>query len=216
MLLNLDGLLLPQRLSTIRSVELVWKFTPFPYSPRDEPEPYTDFRSFYKFLDAVPKLFPNIRSLYLAIQGGLTVWCNQGGLGSYFMKDDVQLRLTETYIMAPIDNMLRKLGPQARDCNIAVSSTLYQRQRDQALKAGVATVDRIECGAKQERYWRQMSSSKRGARAGEQLEGYWVYLGSRERVRMIVCTMAQGGDPFGENNRAWHVFHTPDQLLDPH
>jgi hypothetical protein len=177
--------------------------------------PYEDLQTYYKFLETIPSLFPNIKSLYLAIQGDLTPMSKPPGHGVSLMEEDLEHSITDKYIMTPIDDMVRKLGPRVRGCSIAVGSGLYRTQRERAVKNATVNVDQVHLGALEERYWRRLEAEggRGAATAGEQREGYWVYLGVRGMVRMMVCTFAQGGDPFGENKPERNVFYTPSQLL---
>lgn len=204
MLLNIDRLLLPQRLSSIRSVELVWDFSPFPWDAR-EIKPYGDLKSWNRFLEALPAKFTNVRQFYLAVQGQVVPGLRNGHGSMSHMPSEPKHRLTEQKIMAPLDVLVRKLGPQIEDCRIAIASGLYDVRRKHALKYG-GKVEQVHLGDEVERHWRSLDENSPNR------AGYWVYLGARMRVRQYICTMGEGL-PEGFYPAEDEVFYMPSALF---
>ena len=183
MILNLDRLLLPQRLSAIKSVELVWEFEPFPWPSRPDmkrvPGLFTGLEYFHQFLDQLPGMFPNLRFLYIALQGNLCPWKRtEAGIRVDWGR---RTEIWEEHIMQPIDNMVRRLAPQVQECFIALPSVEYSiRMRVAREQAGVL-VEQVHLGAQRERHWRRVNNSTN-------LGGYWVMLGKREhKIQDLGC-----------------------------
>ncbi|CAM1511966.1 Fc.00g094790.m01.CDS01 [Cosmosporella sp. VM-42] len=168
MIMQLPRLLLPQRLASIKSMELVWEFVPFPRQGETRPtSPMIDLVSFYSFLDAFPSMLGHIRTLYISFQGQLKPhWT------SFSISGNEWFQFTETLIMNPIDDMVRKLGPEVRDCSIAIPSSLYASRRDRAREAG-ELVHQTMYGGHIECHWRPLADS-------EHRSGYWVLLGQKD------------------------------------
>ncbi|VUC24320.1 unnamed protein product [Clonostachys rosea] len=184
MLLHLDKLLLPQRLSTIRSVELVWHFKPYPSNSSSLAGPLDDLRTFYTFLETIPRIFPNLTTFYLALWGDLTPTREHNGR-QVWMDEAQSIEITNRDIMSPIDRMVSKLGPKLKQCTIALGSLEYQIRRRQAVEAGDVKVEQIHLQHLQERHWRPLKNNSGG------LEGYWVQLGHRELSRVYMCSMGE-------------------------
>ncbi|VUC36815.1 unnamed protein product [Clonostachys rosea] len=178
MLLNLDKLLLPQRLSTIKSLELVWTFDPYLGDCEPVKEPCRDSSSFDKMLEAIPVFFPALQHLHFAIQGEIYPGerTTTGGWG--FMKDHVKaMKVFEKDILLPFDAMGRRLGLNARELTLACSSFLYGRARETAIENKQENIQQIHLGDEKERYWRPLPG---GRAPGNSLDGYWVQLGQRD------------------------------------
>ncbi|EAS34741.3 uncharacterized protein CIMG_00095 [Coccidioides immitis RS] len=75
LLRRLPDLLLPQRRAAIRSVQLYWNIHPWLDSPgsrkREKYPPGSDMEGFISLLNIFPEVLPNIRFLYLSLQGNL-------------------------------------------------------------------------------------------------------------------------------------------------
>ncbi|CAH0021164.1 unnamed protein product [Clonostachys rhizophaga] len=157
MLLHLDKLLLPQSLSKIRSVELVWYFKP--YAPN---------------------------SVVVGPLDGLPLWGDLTPMKEYrghpvYIEEVESIEITDRDIITPIDRMISKFSPKLRQCTIALGSLEYERRRRQAVKAGDVEVEHIHLQHLQERHWRPLNNSPGG------LEGYWIQLGHRELGRVGRC-----------------------------
>ncbi|PGH26746.1 hypothetical protein AJ80_01510 [Polytolypa hystricis UAMH7299] len=70
---RLPDLMLPQRLATIRSVQLYWNIHPWVDSPKygmkKEYQPGSDMEGFVSLLTALPLTLPNLTFLYLSLRG---------------------------------------------------------------------------------------------------------------------------------------------------
>lgn len=185
MILNLDRILLPQRLSAIRSVELVWEFEPFPWpSGKRVHGLFTGLEYFHHLLERVPGIFPSLRSLYIAPQGNLGPWkSTESGLR---YDRDRCVEMLEKHLMQPMDSMVRRLGPHTQECVIALPSGEYCMWRKSVLGQADVLVEQVHRGAKHERSWRRVDGSAN-------LGGYWVQLGRREHKCPIICTFGEGG-----------------------
>lgn len=147
-LMQLGELLLPQRISSINSVELLWEFDPFPrIQELPVRGPLSDMESFYRFLDAVPSMFPNVQRLYVSLQGLLHPTTVIDGRTNY----NDRISTADNYIMKPVDDMVRKLGAHVLDCSVAIPSSLYAPQRDRTRDMG-GQIEQAYLGGKLERH----------------------------------------------------------------
>ncbi|UKZ79780.1 hypothetical protein TrVFT333_007542 [Trichoderma virens FT-333] len=196
MILSLTSILLPQRLSSITSVELLWDFAPFPsIHPEVVKPPLSDMASFHAFLNAIPSTFPAIRRLHISLQGRIYPTKTVNGSTSWDNNID---RVDE--ILHPVDDFVLKLKPDVRrDFSLGIPSSLYRSQRDRALKNN----DPVEQDyrGQPERHWRPLKG------AGESV-GYWVWLGNKDLTMPIICTMGEGGYHriIGEDNWVFYSF----------
>lgn len=199
MLFNLDKILIPQRLSAISSVELVWDFDPF-LDQTKSTEPFRSLKALHEFLAALPELLPHLRSLHLCLQGNLLPRVENGGYWS-FADNEESRTLIDTHIMNPVDEMVGRLSPGLEDCTVALAASLYSRLRDLALAAG-DKVDQVHLGAMRERLWRSLPATTCDR------DGYWVEVGKRDWQRLYVCTMGEGLPP-GFYPEELEVFYPP-------
>ncbi|CAI6050430.1 unnamed protein product [Clonostachys chloroleuca] len=209
MLLHLDKLLLPQRLSKIRSVELVWYFKPYA-SVTSIVGPLDDLRTFYALLEAIPMTFPNPTSFYMALWGDITPRKEHNGRQVY-MDEAESIKITDRDIMTPIDRMISNLSPKLRQCTIALGSLEYKIRRRQAVEAGDVEVEQIHLQNLQERHWRSLKNTPGG------LKGYWIQLGHRELVKVYMCSFGeppQNRDPPEDEVlfQPWYLMGEPRHL----
>lgn len=213
MLLHLDKLILPQRLANIRSVELVWHFKPYPphYSTAG---PLDDLDTFYTLLAALPNIFPNLKSFYMGLHGDITPMKERNGNSGNrgYMDDAKSIEISDREILAPIDKMLQNLGPQLKDCTIALGSLEYERRRRQAIEAADTKVEQVHLGCWKERHWRRLDKQE------GHLGGYWIELGHRELSLMYMCSM---GEPIQDRYppedevllQPWYLMAAPRHLI---
>jgi hypothetical protein len=207
MILSLPSILLPQRLASIASVELLWDFAPFPsIHPEVVKPPLSDMASFRLFLDAVPATFPAARKLHISLQGRLYPTRTVNGLTRW----DSSLDRTDE-ILRPVDELVARLGPHVTDFSLGIPSSLYQQQRDKALKNN-DPVEQAHRGQR-ERHWRPLSEGGGGDGDGDGdggRTGYWVWLGHKDFTIPYMCTMGEGGyaDIIGEDN--WVLYRFSD------
>ncbi|RFU76615.1 hypothetical protein TARUN_5641 [Trichoderma arundinaceum] len=195
MILSFNSILLPQRLSSITAVELLWDFAPFPsIHPEVVKPPLSDMASFYSFLDAIPTTFPALRKLHISLQGRLYPTKTINGSTSWDNNID---RVDE--ILHPVDDFVLKLNPHIKDFSLGVPSSLYMHQRDRAIK-NKDIVEQAHRG-QHERHWRPLKGSDERA-------GYWVWLGHKDFTMPVICTMGEGGyqDFVGEDNWVLYAF----------
>lgn len=196
MILSLTSILLPQRLSSITSVELLWDFAPFPsIHPEVVKPPLSDMASFHAFLDAIPTTFPALRRAHISLQGHIYPTKTVNGSTSWDNNID---RLDE--ILHPVDDFVLGLEPDVRrNFSLGIPSSLYRSQRDRALQNN-DPVEQAHRG-QYERHWRPLKGS------GDS-EGYWVWLGNKDLTMPIICTMGEGGykNIVGEDNWVFYRF----------
>ena len=181
MISNLPQLLLPQRLDSITFVEMVWHLRPFQDAGSDDP-PDSSLETFHNLLDVLPPTFPHLKKLYISLQGDM-----QPRDAPYEKRLDV----TESAIMRPVDDMVRRVGSCMQECNIAIPTSLYQPR-----KSG-ATVTNLLWGRKArgewERFWRELPETEMGGGSAH-LRGYWVRHGQGD-MRMTEVSCFGGGFP---------------------
>ncbi|KAH6608520.1 hypothetical protein Trco_001866 [Trichoderma cornu-damae] len=193
MMLSLGSILLPQRLSSITSVELLWEFAPFPsIHPEVVKPPLSDMASFRSFLDAIPTTFPAARKIHISLLGRLYPTKTIDGSTSWDNNID-----SADEILHPVDSLVLELGPHVRDFSLGIPSSLYKHQRNRALENN----DPVEQAHRwqHERHWRPLKGSDERA-------GYWVWLGKKDFVRQIICTFAEGGYHHGIDHEDWVLY----------
>lgn len=176
MLTNIDRLLLPQRLSKIKSIELIWTLSSpdLPVNPAASlSQVMPPLAELHDFLRSVPTLFPNLNSLYLSVQGCGTPSERQMYHMTYSEEEEI-ITMTEDAIMKPFDGMVRKLPLSVKTCSLALPSTLYAPRRAKAMREGIAVQMACE-GGKLERHWRPVTGD-----ISHHLDGYWVRHGFKD------------------------------------
>ncbi|KAF7559867.1 hypothetical protein G7046_g4279 [Stylonectria norvegica] len=170
-IMDVRRLFLPERLALIRSVELIWGFDPFfpPHGPNDAGLTLHTLPDFHRFLNAVPSMFPNLRSLYISMWGRM-------------IPPDVDasvdlIDLASAPILKAVDSMVHQLAPGVRDVTIAIPSSWYEPHRDRAYMRH-NHVERVNYG-QQERVWRPLREAehRRSLNESEHRTGYWLCLG---------------------------------------
>ena len=154
---HLPLLILPQRLASIKSLEMVWDL-----------HPSVDSSTYQAMTNVVTSAFPSLRKLYISIEPGIG---KPAGFDDY-------IDWREQELLAPMDEMVRKkIGPTLQDCQIALPCKLYQALHDRARSAG-ARVERAAPGSLYwEQFWRSVSMEQGGQSPNE---GYWVRRGLEE------------------------------------
>ena len=123
MINDLEYLLLPQRLASITSVEMLWHT----WGPRaTEQEQNHDLRTIGDLMRTLPLTLRHLRRLYVSLRGLYLLHQELSYPDSYV------LAASEANIMIPFDNMVRNLGPQLRECSIALQASLYEPRKYQA------------------------------------------------------------------------------------
>jgi hypothetical protein len=184
MIVHLPQLLLPQRLSSIKSVEMLWHLHLYqgsvPHGLLD-----SGLATFHSLLDCLPSTFPHLRKLYVSLQGDL----KPKNVPLHKLMD-----VSEPVIMKPVDDMVRRLGPHVQECHIAIPFTLYEPRRYKATGTTLKTGWRIR--NEWQRFWRQLpdtGTGDNGARTAH-LRGYWVDLGQMDVPSSVLCLFADSND----------------------
>jgi len=118
LLLNLPRLMAPQHLASVTSLELLWEFrkphllnsetmkaiwnqvqASSPSTPPSSPH-RTDFHA---FCELIPRVFPNARHLYIALQANIAP--------PHTVAVEDRVPLVDRHILAPLEDMFRQIGP---------------------------------------------------------------------------------------------------------
>jgi len=137
-------------------------------------EPYDPLDSvlavFHSLLDALPSTFPHLRKLSVSLEG---VTKN--------MPLTKLIEASESVIMTPVDDMLRRLGPFMQECHVALPLLLYEPRRYKTTAASLAL---LESSIPDEwcRFWRELSQTKMedDGPGTAHSRGYWVVLGQTD------------------------------------
>jgi hypothetical protein len=81
---------------------------------------------FLALLEAIPKAFPNLRAAYMDIHGLLFPFLQLADRPPFY----------DQYFFEPVDDMVRKLGPQLEEFTLAVPYTLSVKSMSRALFEG--------------------------------------------------------------------------------
>ncbi|PGH35738.1 hypothetical protein GX50_01451 [[Emmonsia] crescens] len=173
---QLPRLLLPQRLAAIRAVELLWDITPrVQFNPGTDRRPKADMHGFTTLLDALPGTLPNLRLLYLSLQGRFRL-PNTTKDGDTFNYSEELLQL--------VDQMVVNLHTFC-ECRVALSTSLY-RDLERKYRATGQDVGWKHMGNGEEgALWRDILSQKisnHGKGAQGFRNGYWLCDGVRDSV----------------------------------
>lgn len=119
MLCLLPEVLLPQRLAAITSVELLWNFPPWgevrQQGREEDYPPGSGMAGFISLLKALPGTLPNLRYLYLSLQGELKP------LGVHSHEEIFK---ASKELLRHVDRMVVKLE-RLTDCRIALAASCY-------------------------------------------------------------------------------------------
>lgn len=158
-------MLLPRRLATITSLELVWNRLENHLTLINE-RAYPELWSHYSTLmEKVSGSFPSLRKLYVSVEP------------TSYMPNPTTADITyhERHLLEPADALIRRRGSKLRSCRIAPNRSLYRALMDRAEKAGA----RIEKGGQGigswHRFWRPVVLDQDDQTANQ--AGYWVRQG---------------------------------------
>jgi len=172
---HLPLLLPPQRLASITSLELIWDLVLFRPLHSPEAEQENGFPAYNALVRLVASAFPCLRKLYISIQTGSHV----ADPSADHVESD------EQKLLGPIDELVRKIGPQLRDCQIAPPRSLHAALMSRAESAGTRIDSGGQAGLSWTRFWRPVTVEK-----GEQSEneiGYWVRQGMDDTPLSCFC-----------------------------
>ncbi|OBT49691.1 hypothetical protein VE04_10049, partial [Pseudogymnoascus sp. 24MN13] len=153
---HLPQLLLPQRLSTITSIEMIWTTHPTRYGT-DQPNSLDSFGlpATHSLMSVLETALPNLKCLSLTLSSDLT-------LGH---KDDNPTAST------PIDDRVRRRRPRLEECYVYIPWHIYEERRERGEATGEGSDDG---GLGDERFWRQLPGADVGDEAiPVDLRGYW-------------------------------------------
>jgi hypothetical protein len=184
MINHLPELLLPQRLAQIRSVEMRWNVYPFRHAMPHDP-PNSGLPAFLNLIEALPSTFPHIRKLFISIDDGA-----EPGMKLRPTISEAQ-NLNEPAIMQPVDDLVRRLGPDLQMFDFALPASLYRRIK--MVATGKDLMRGWKSSGKRDRIWRELPEIEMGRHATH-LPGYWVNSGQIDMLPLspIPCF---GGAP---------------------
>ena len=110
------SLLLPQRLASIASLELVRDLVVFRPLPNPQREQEKGWPAYNTLASMVASAFPCLRKLYISIQTNSFISSPVAG----------NIESHERKFLGPIDEMVRKLGPYLQDCRIALPHIFHK------------------------------------------------------------------------------------------
>lgn len=157
--------ILPQRLASITSLELLWELAfHSPLHPLVERE--KRWQSYSALVTTVASAFPSLGKLYISVE-----------TGSYVRNASAQqLESDEQQLLGPMDELVRKLGAQLQECQIAPPYSLYRALVSKAKGRG-ARIENSRPGiVSWQRFWRPVAV-EHGEQSGDHL-GYWVRVGT--------------------------------------
>lgn len=164
MIQNLPRLLLPQRLASIRSVELVLDFDPSRNTERHY-LPKCDLPTYHSLLKEVPLIFPHLRKLHLSLTGKLK---------PLDMDYEEFGNASETIVMAPMDDLVCRLGfLQNFDVNLPASTYWHPKEKATGNGGRLTGSFLLE----RDRFWRELHLTEKENGATSHLQDYWVRLG---------------------------------------
>ena len=158
---RLPRVLVRERLDAIRGVELAWDVCPWTglpeeYAHWEEWRPVADMERFCGALDVMPETLPNVRFMYLSLQGYFLVpeGVEYGGEEHWRMTEDALVR---------VDGMVLKMRNLV-DCRVAVSKSVFWTRIRRAVEQDEETYSHRGM-------WRGLLPKEA---ADQRIEGYWV------------------------------------------
>lgn len=172
MMRHLPQLLLPQRLSSIKSLEIVWHSYPARYPYRaDQPTSLDSFGwpAFCSFIDVLESTMPRLRRLSITLDWDLTL---------DEKRDNTQDENKPT-ISTPVDDMVRRIRRRLDECDISIPYHFFDDRKARAQWTSLAWDD--ERRYEEDRYWRELPCTGIEDEAlPMKLRGYWVCNGYRD------------------------------------
>ncbi|OBT73395.1 hypothetical protein VF21_08082 [Pseudogymnoascus sp. 05NY08] len=172
MIRHLPQLLLPQRLSSITSVGMIWNMYPPRRYGTDQPTPLDSYGlpAISSLIAVLETAMPNIRRL------SITLDCNL--ISNHEEEADHSQDEDETTITTRIDNMVRRMRPRLEECETYIPYHHFKTRRNR--EETTDTVCDVE-GRSDERIWRELPPAKGGdEEVPVGLRGYWVCSGERD------------------------------------
>ncbi|KAK2865447.1 hypothetical protein FQN49_003569 [Arthroderma sp. PD_2] len=185
---RLPGLMLLQRRTAIRAVELYWDLCPWredTISPlSDMIAPKSSMDDFKSTLKDLPTILPNLTHLHLSLQGYVKRHLEiNAPIPPVSELDKITLEDSETLLQL-VDQMVIKL-PQLRVCQVAMGSSQFRAQKFKQQGVGVLVPEGLmpESGKLEPPLWRRLpvqppvSQQQREERISPVITGYWISMG---------------------------------------
>lgn len=164
LILNIPKLVPSSNIGMISAIEMRWKIHPFRSQDAKDP-PLSDYEAFLMLVRETPRIFYNLRRLYVSLQGDLFLPGEPEG----FVSEAIKFEEVEEKLIRPLEGMLRKLQ-KLEVAVIAVPSSVYKERKRRAMSDGTMITEwRYYC---QERHWRPLQDAS--------VDGYWIALGHRD------------------------------------
>ncbi|KAK7736590.1 hypothetical protein SLS53_007022 [Cytospora paraplurivora] len=166
---NLPRLILPQRLASIRALELLWlPHTELLTHAPGPPGPYDTEEARRWLCNTIPIMFPRLEKLHLS----LSYYIKEPGCLGLDPLDDSILQ-AERIILGPVESMLLKLPHASRTggLSVAIDATLWKvllRKHDHMRTPGLRAD--VDCFAYHGRFWKRFP----GQEDEDGDAGYWV------------------------------------------
>jgi hypothetical protein len=179
---HLPTLLPTHRLYMITSIELnLCVYGVMQGSEHNDPQaalfPDSTRRGFRTLLEAIPRAFPRLHTVFLDIDGNLFPSLRLAERAPFY----------DQFLFEPIDDMVRKLGPELQEFTLAVPFTVSEKMMHRAVSQGVRF--KRQCGW-EAIWWRPVTSGIKGIsgqeehKSGEMVVeggsgpgGYWITMG---------------------------------------
>ena len=139
--------LLPQRLASITALEFVWDLGLFPVSSKARKDDTKGWPACSSLVATIASVFPSLENLYISIQ-------TNSYMANAF-SDNVEGY--ERKLLIPIDEMVRKIGPKLRDCQIAPPRSLHRALMYRAESLSARTDSRGYGALRFRRFWRPIT-----------------------------------------------------------
>ena len=168
MIRHLPQLLLTQRLSSITSVEMMWTIYPSRYG-HDLPTPLdvVGLPAIYSSMNVLESAMPHLTRLSITLDCDLTL--------EHWVEDNSQDERKPT-ISTPIDDMVRRMRPGLKDCNITIAFHVFEKRRRRV--GPMKDMWDLTRELEDSRYWRELPCTDIGNEAPAiDLGGYWVSCG---------------------------------------
>jgi hypothetical protein len=138
---------------------------------------------YHALVSVVAPAFPYLKKLYISIRN------------DSFLHDpgDEIIESYQQKLLGPIDEMVRKLGPQLQDCQVALPFSLYKALEYRAKSDGA----RIECGGCGYLHWRRIwrPLPVEQDEHSENDLGYWIRRGKEYTPFWKPCCFSLGEMP---------------------
>ncbi|KAI9793925.1 MAG: hypothetical protein M1816_007177 [Peltula sp. TS41687] len=143
---NLDSLLLPQRLASMKHLELVWDFEHFGRKSKD---PDTGKPVFDTLLDILISSLPNLADVHIRAETQNYV---QDRPGASSQPEETLFSM----VISPMDNLVARFGTQLRHCELIVRWSYYKAMREGLGEE--ATVEELHRSISHRKFWRYVEN----------------------------------------------------------